>query len=473
MSDTTEEVSGLPSPEFRLEEDLSATPPAARLYLQTFDQSPANPEAWVSRPPAEWHLLAVIEPHQITSYPVYTNPYTQRYLHPKHGQFVKVLLDRDSNEPLPKNPDEAVRDIGWTSFWGFFDDLSFGFGFNKNLDPLRYGLAALRGVDTIKLSRSNDLGIDGQILTIPSDLVDKFRRTFERNRRLGRKEVRSANSQLVHNDLLSEIDPERFPRIVPMDSNAQLVRVRLDRTRRTAASTRLERTTSVRAVRENLQAIASDMPRELYELHSEIERVTLTKMVERYEAMLQQNLSEARWQRFFEDNIFILSMVFTRPVRLLHTQFHAQGSGLDGRGAQVGDFLLAEHGAALAIVEIKKPSTELMLNSAYRNTEVFGPNAELSGAITQVLYQQSALRSHWLAHQSRPELRDSRPDSIRCVVIAGKNPTDEMKRRSFEIFRNACKDVDVVTFDELLEKLRLLLSHLNAANEARNSDVPF
>jgi len=473
MSDTPDKIDGLPSPDFRLEQDLGATPPAVRLHLQTFDRSAANPDAWVSRPPTEWHLLAVIEPHQITSHPVYTNPYTKRYLHPKHGQFVKLVLDRDSSEPLPQSADEAVRDIGWASPWGLFDDLSYGFGFNKNLDPLSYGLAALRNVDTIKLSSSKELSIDGQILTIPPTLLDQFRRAFERNRRLGRKGGRSANSHLVHSNLLSEIDPVRFPRIVPVESSAQLVQVRLDKTRRTAASARSERAMSVRAVRENLQEIASDLPRELFELRSEIERVTLAKMVERYESMLEQNLTEGRWQRFFEDNIFILSMVFTRPVRLLHTQFHAQGSGLDGKGAQIGDFLLAEYGAALAIVEIKRPSTELMLDRAYRNTEVFGPNAELSGAITQVLYQQSALRSHWLSHQSSPKLRDSRPDSIRCVVIAGTSPTDEMKRRSFEIFRNACKDVDVVTFDELLQKLRLLQSHLNASHDAREAEVPF
>ncbi len=47
-----------------------------------------------------------------------------------------------------------------------------------------------------------------------------------------------------------------------------------------------------------------------------------------------------------------------------------------------------------------------------------------------------------------------------------------MKRRSFEIFRNACKDVDVVTFDELLEKLRLMLSYLNNEQEAAE-DLPF
>lgn len=46
-------------------------------------------------------------------------------------------------------------------------------------------------------------------------------------------------------------------------------------------------------------------------------------MIEKFETMLGQNLSEAHWQQFFEANLFILGMVFARPVAFLHTQFHA------------------------------------------------------------------------------------------------------------------------------------------------------
>lgn len=113
----------------------------------------------------------------------------------------------------------------------------------------------------------------------------------------------------------------------------------------------------------------------------------------------------------------------------------------------------------MAIVEIKKPSSPLMQSSAYRNNKVFGPHAELSGAVTQVLYQQTSLRSHWLLHQS--SLPGSQPDTIKCIVICGTTPIEPEPRRCFNIFRHACKDVEVVTFDELLDKLKLLLQHLN------------
>jgi len=86
----------------------------------------------------------------------------------------------------------------------------------------------------------------------------------------------------------------------------------------------------------------------------------------------------------------------------------------------------------------------------------------LSGAITQVLYQQSELRINWQKHSfESDQLAGLRPDAIQCVVIVGMTPTDKKQLRSLEVFRNAYKDVEVLTFDELLAKLRLLLEHLN------------
>lgn len=41
--------------------------------------------------------------------------------------------------------------------------------------------------------------------------------------------------------------------------------------------------------------------------------------------------------------------------------------------------------------------------------------------------------------------------------------------RCFEVFRNACKDVEVITFDELLAKLEYLQQHLQPVPE----EVPF
>ncbi|MCU1785216.1 DUF4263 domain-containing protein [Pseudomonas sp. 13B_2.1_Bac1] len=50
---------------------------------------------------------------------------------------------------------------------------------------------------------------------------------------------------------------------------------------------------------------------------------------------------------------------------------------------------------------------------------------------------------------------------------------EEAQRRSFEIFRNVCKNVEVVTFDELLGKLKILLHHLTPPERRDGEADPF
>lgn len=461
-------------PAFRLEKAIAGKSECRHLYVQVFEQSEYRSKKWHSLPADKWPLLASIFVDRIVMYPVYTNPHTQRYLKPKHGRFNTLVYKDDVGDDLPDSEEDAKQEIDRRLAWRLFrDDCRYGLGLDEELEPLWRNLGLLSDVDTLVVRKRGHSEVVETTVFLNQDEVNRLRLAFGRITRNGRDLIRSSKSGTVRNDLLAKLSPEKFPRIVRDDGQDKLVRVRLDRSHSGDRAGRAERKTSVKVVREQLETLASEAPRDLVMLHAEIERVTLSKMIEKYESMLTKTtLNEGHWQNFFQQNIFILTLVFARPVRLLHTQFHAKGSSLDGSGAQVGDFLFAERGQGLAVVEIKKPTSPLMLSSPYRNSEVYGPAAELSGAVTQVLYQQSAMQSHWLFHQGRAELKESRPDAIRCVVIAGETPIDEAQCRSFEVFRNACKNVEVITFDELLAKLKLLRDLLTPA-APETDDIPF
>ncbi|ANC79919.1 TPA: hypothetical protein ACNV18_000104 [Pseudomonas putida] len=62
-------------------------------------------------------------------------------------------------------------------------------------------------------------------------------------------------------------------------------------------------------------------------------------------------------------------------------------------------------------------------------------------------------------------MQQSGADVIECVVVAGTLSSDQIQLRSFEVFRNACKEVDVVTFDEFLAKLEFLETYLTLEPE--------
>lgn len=346
-------------------------------------------------------------------------------------------------------------------------------GLSPKMLPVWLGLLKLGKISSIVVTRNdnNDAQMSGDKLEISEFILENIRRAFDRSTRAYRRGAFEARLAHVRSVLLHRLDPKRFPKIVQVAPDGRLLETRAIRETTSKASARATRQSAVSAVKNSAKTISEESPVQLLELHSEIERVTLATMIEKFEGMLQKQLPEAKWQKFFEANLFILTMIFCRPVRLLQTQFHAAGSGLDGSGAQVGDFLLGESGLSLALVEIKTPKTKLMLESAYRNGKVYGPSSDLSGALTQVLFQRAMLHERWSIHQmDTPNLRDSRPDTTRCVVIAGQTNDDEDKQRSFDIFRDACKDVDIVTFDELLGKLKLLLAHLTPPS--KQSELP-
>lgn len=457
------------SPDFRLLSAEEKGLACRDLYMQTFF-SLDEPDVWYPEADSKWPKIARIFSDKIVTFPIFTNPHAKRYLSCRHGRIKTITYEMDSCD-LPDGPDQALILIDWQLQRPVWNECAYGLGLAKELDPLWHGLVRLPDIESIIITQDSNLEIVEGSARIPRNYLDEMRRTFERANRKLKERIRIAKQWHVRNEILAKLAPQRFPAFAQVTSTGELVEYRMVGTRQSAAVERYKREASIRTVRESAEQIARDSPRELINLHAEIERVTLATMIDRFEKKLNLSLPEAQWQVFFEENIFILSLLFARPVKLLHSQFHAQGSNLDGSGAQIGDFLIRELGQSLAIIEIKKPASPLMQTKAYRNDKVFGPHAELSGAITQVLFQKASLQNNWLYHQSN--LKDSLPDTINCIVIAGTTPTDAEQRRCFDIFRHACKDVDVVTFDELLGKLKLLLHHLTPPTIENDDQHPF
>lgn len=457
---------------FRFEETTNGDDPARNLYLKTYKLVDENASVWHARPDAEWPLIATIMRNRIVMYSCHANPHAKRYMSQKNGRFGMIVFEDDGQDELPNDVEAAVLGIEVRLGWGLFDSPAQGLGLRKELEAVWLGLSRLPGVNVLVVTRRSNMHVDGFSVYISAGELDRLRRAFNRTRTNGRKLIREVNQGIVHDEALTKLDPVRFQRIVRV--NPPLVEVAREGSKGAATREREVRKSQVQSVRKQLGEISEESPHELMMLHAEIERVTLTAMIEKFRNMLLKPHSETQWQRFFERNKLVLSMAFARPVELAHTQFHAQGSGLTGSGAQIGDFLFTEQGQSLAIVEIKTPDTKLLQTTPYRKPHVFGPHPELSGAVTQVLHQQSELHTRWAQHtMDTPSLRERRPDVIKCVVIAGTRPSDEYQLRSFEVFRNACKDVEVITFTELLGKLELLQKHLAPPAPPLPGDVPF
>jgi hypothetical protein len=452
--------------------DLVVRDDYSSLYLQTFEKTSENPLKLWSRPKDEWHELARMYDDRIETFPIFTNPHAQRYLYNKNGKFSKIVYERKQlknrrniGNNISDIQDEIDRQL---SGWNIFDDCRQGLGFNNNLRELWTSLSLIKDVDTIVIKLKPCISQHDNEIHLSLKEIDDIRRAFNRGNRNRNDRLRAAKRNYVKEKILTIIDPDKFPEIIELRPVGSVVELQVNRISRVAEAEKQKQ--KVRVIRKELETIATGAPKELLELHADIERVTLLGMIQKFEGMLQENLPEPKWQRFFEDNTFVLTMLLSRPVHLLHKQFNARAQNITGEGAQIGDFLFGSSSRSLAIIEIKKPSTELFQSGKPYRNNVYAPNYEISGAITQVLTQKSSLQNQWAQVVfNKRSLIDYHTDVIKCIVLAGKTPKDEDKLKSFEIFRNSCKDVEVITYDELLEKLKSLLTHLNG-NEIEQVD---
>jgi hypothetical protein len=195
-------------------------------------------------------------------------------------------------------------------------------------------------------------------------------------------------------------------------------------------------------------------------------------LIAKYEEMLAKDLPEGRWQQLFNDNPFILNLAFGYPVIKIQDQAHVGGQRLSGSGDTITDFLV-KNGISnnAALFEIKTPRTPLLNKAAYRG-QLYTPSSDLSGAINQMLDQKNEFQKDIARIKENSRTYDLESHAVHGVLVIGTTPEGLDRQRSFELFRGNSKDITVITFDELLAKLKQLHDFLALhAPEARQASM--
>jgi len=198
----------------------------------------------------------------------------------------------------------------------------------------------------------------------------------------------------------------------------------------------------------------------------------------RFEVMLgDDSLPENSWQDFFEENTWIFGYGLRYQIlRVIQNQPNYGGSDVSGSRGQRGDYLASTEGDMrfTCLVEIKKPSTQLLQNSEYRNG-VWGISSELSGAVSQVQINCAK----WEIEGSRLDQNRDRMGSIntvmpRGIVVVGS--TGQLDNRdkinSFERYRREMHNPEILTYDELYDRAKFIVKEDEGKRETED-DLPF
>ena len=141
------------------------------------------------------------------------------------------------------------------------------------------------------------------------------------------------------------------------------------------------------------------------------------------------------------------------------------GKKLGGEGEKIADYLYRHSMSGnVALFEIKTPDTELLYDKAFRRG-VHAPHKKLSEAISQTLDQKHELLLNFTNKVFESREFELRSYAVYCCAIVGTMPVDEDRKKSLEYIRRNSRDVDIVTFDELLEKLKQLRAFFNEADD--------
>ncbi|WP_100373014.1 Shedu anti-phage system protein SduA [Bacillus sp. FJAT-45037] len=206
--------------------------------------------------------------------------------------------------------------------------------------------------------------------------------------------------------------------------------------------------------------------KDLDQLNTLVGLANLKKILSVWEGNKCNNTSEKFWQDVLKENSWILSQIFSNPTVLINDEAYVGGKTINNDSGKLVDFLYANPFSKDAVlIEIKTPSTPLITPKEYR-TGVYSVHKDLTGAVTQVLTYKTSLQREYqtIDYNNYKQGIKTDFDIIHpcCVVIAGRfdTLTDTTHRHSFELYRKELKNVTVITFDELFEKVKSLIQLL-------------
>lgn len=171
---------------------------------------------------------------------------------------------------------------------------------------------------------------------------------------------------------------------------------------------------------------------------------------------------EEYWQNLFTDNPNILFSIIPSVGQIICKKPYMGGKAINNSGGSISDFFFKCGTRNVSIIEIKKPTTKL-ITSGYRNG-VFSPSEELSSAVVQLRNQKDTLLKEYYIQKGNSEMQDIYFDAYdpkTYLIIGNTESLEGNEIKSFELYRNGLKDIEIITFNEIVDKLVLISENLS------------
>ena len=339
---------------------------------------------------------------------------------------------------------------------GFTKDYDYGLGLAKEYEFILTAVEELTDCQEIFISRDRKTIADEEsgIFYIATDDFHAMRKSLNSRTNLSRAAARSVKKTETYNFLAEKIGQKNIPLELGRHPIRKLLTRAIEDNPEYLSNEDQDEVLGVFS--KSVRSIAESKPERLAKLRGDIELVNLEVLIDRYEAMMRERHKEADWQEFLNENPFILGLAFGYPIIVVQEQASVGGRKLSARGEKLADFLVKNSMTDnTALIEIKTPHSKLLNKTQFRDG-VLTPSSELSGSINQVLDQRYQFQREIALIKDKSKIFDISSYSVHCCLIIGTMPDEADEHKSLELFRGNSKDVQIITFDELLQKLKNL-----------------
>lgn len=179
------------------------------------------------------------------------------------------------------------------------------------------------------------------------------------------------------------------------------------------------------------------------------------------------NSSEQFWQNLFKENPYYLSLIAPTILQIICGQSYMGAKAIDNSGSSIADFTYKQGIDNICIIEIKTPVTKLVENDRYREN-VYAPSSELVSAVVQIKEQKDSFMKEYnsIRNKSIDNDIEFRAFDPKCYLIIGNSSDLNVTQiKSLNLFRNELNSVEIITFNELIDKIKLLYKILGGRND--------
>jgi len=180
--------------------------------------------------------------------------------------------------------------------------------------------------------------------------------------------------------------------------------------------------------------------------------------VKEFETMLEQDLVEQSWQKWFKQNDWVLGSEF---VKILDER--------EVDTANITDYLMQAYDGFLDIIEIKRPEGSLRFWADIQDHGNYVPSSDLTKAITQATKYIYEVEREANSVKFLERVGNVRTIKPRCILIFGRSSDwNNEQKEAYRILNSSYHNLTIMTYDHVLLRAKRILNIDEAEQTGQN-----